>query len=237
MSRSAIKAILFDLDDTLWSIVPVIERAERVLHDWLERHAPAVARAVTIESMRARRQALMDSDPVYQLDLRRLRHTVLSEAMCEHGCDPALADDAIDVFSRERNQVEPFADVVPGLSRLARRYALGSVSNGVADLQVIGLAHFFRASVAAHQLGLAKPEPAIFHAACEALQVRPEESVYVGDDPLLDVQGAQRAGLAAVWLDRGLHPGRTVPAHVRPDAVCADLHALHDWLERQGMTP
>lgn len=236
MSRPVIKAVLFDLDDTLWSIVPVIERAERVLHDWLERHASAVARAVTIESMRARRQELMHSDPVYQLDLRRLRHAVLTEAFARHGGDPALVDAAMAVFSRARNQVEPFADVIPALTRLGQRYALGSVSNGVADLQEIGLAHFFRTSVAAHRLGLAKPEPAIFHTACAALQVRPEESVYVGDDPLLDVQGAQRAGLSAVWLNRGLYPDRALPPHVLPDAVCTDLHALHEWLERRTMT-
>lgn len=230
MPRPTIKAVLFDLDDTLWPIVPVIERAERILHDWLERHAPEVARAVTIESMRARRQALMKTDPVYQIDLRRLRQAVLTEAFHQHGSNPELVEQAMTVFSRARNEVEPFTDVVPGLSKLQQRFLLGSISNGVADLGEIGLAHFFRTSVAAHQLGLAKPEPEIFLIACEHLQVEPRHAVYVGDDPLLDVQGAQDAGLAAVWLNRGLYGGRPLPDSVQPDAVCADLHELHDWL-------
>ncbi len=225
-----IKAVLFDLDDTLWPIVPVIERAERILHDWLERHAPVVAGAVTIEEMRRRRQTLMKTDPTYQIDLRRLRHAVLADAFRTHGCDPGLVDAAMDVFSRARNEVLPFPDVVPALTTLQQHFLIGSVSNGVADLGEIGLASFFHASVAAHQFGLAKPDPAIFLAACEKLKVRPEEAVYVGDDPLLDVQGAQRAGLAAVWMNRGLHPGRGLPDEVRPDAICSDLHAVHAWI-------
>ena len=35
-----IQAISLDLDDTLWPVWPTIERAERALHDWLQRHAP-----------------------------------------------------------------------------------------------------------------------------------------------------------------------------------------------------
>lgn len=227
-----IKAVLFDLDDTLWPIVPAIERAERLLHDWLERHAPAVAREVSIAGMRARRQALMARDPLYQIDLRALRHAVLREAFQRSGEDVALADAAMAVFSRARNQVDLFDDVAPALETMRHRVALGSISNGVADLQAIGLARFFRISIAAHHFGCAKPDRAIFIAACEALEVAPDEAVYVGDDPVLDVAGAQRAGLRAVWLRRGLQPGRDLPAEVRPDAICADLHQLNQWLER-----
>lgn len=231
---SIIKAVLFDLDDTLWPIVPVIKRAENVLYDWLTVHAPAVAQSVTIESMRERRQALMASDPVYQLDLRRLRHAVLLEAFIGAGLDPAMVDQAMDVFSRARNEVTPFEDVLPTLGSLRNRVALGSVSNGVADLQAIGIAHFFQVSVAAHRFGCAKPDAAIFHAACDALGVLPEEAVYIGDDPLLDVEGAQRAGLQGVWMNRlELKPVRVLPDHVRPDATCTSLYELDQWLNER----
>lgn len=229
-----IKAVLFDLDDTLWPIVPVIQRAETLMYDWLIVHAPAVAERVSIDGMRQRRQELMATDPVYQLDLRALRHAVLTEAFIATGHDTALVEQAMHVFSRARNEVTPFADVLPALSRLRQRVALGSVSNGVADLQAIGLAHFFDASIAAYRFGRAKPDAAIFHAACTALDVRPEEAVYVGDDPLLDVEGAQKAGLRAVWINRPeLEPTRRLPEHVRPDAICATLHELDQWLDGQ----
>ena len=57
------RAILFDLDDTLWPIGPVIAEAELTLHAWLAEHAPKVAQAFTIDDLRARRMALLAADP------------------------------------------------------------------------------------------------------------------------------------------------------------------------------
>lgn len=227
MSQPLIKAVLFDLDDTLWPIVPVIVRAETVLYDWLLVHAPAVAQQATIDSLRARRAELMAANPRYRVDLWSLRHAALTEAFIAGGENTARVDLAMEVFSRARNAVTPYDDVVPALQRLNRRVAIGSVSNGFADLEAIGLAHHFKVSLAAHQLGYAKPDPAIFHAACDALEVKPEETVYAGDDLLLDVEGAQKAGLRAVWINRF---ERTLPAHIRPDAVCTTLWDLEQWL-------
>lgn len=226
-----IKAVLFDLDDTLWPIVPVIMRAETILYDWLAANAPAVVRQFTIASLRERRLALLEADPRYRIDLRALRHAGLTEAFISVGEDVAKVDLAIDVFSQARNAVTLFDDVLPTLSSLHGRVALGSVSNGVADLGAIGLARYFQASVAAHHFGCAKPDAAIFHAACDALGVAPQEAVYVGDDPLIDVEGAQKAGLHGVWINRQeLEPQRMLPAHVRPDVVCGTLYELDQWL-------
>ncbi|HYC41657.1 MAG TPA: HAD family hydrolase [Noviherbaspirillum sp.] len=231
---SNIRAVLFDLDDTLWPIVPVIKRAEKLLYEWLKVHAPPVAERVTIESMRERRQQLMATDPVYQIDLRLLRRAVLLEAFADSGLDIRLVDEAMDVFSTARNEVTPFEDVLPALKRLCGRVILGSVSNGVADLHAIGMAHYFRASVAAHHIGFAKPDAAIFHAACAALGVAPNEALYVGDDPFLDVEGAQKAGLRAAWINRReLGPDRVLPEQVRPDVVFGNLYELERWLEVQ----
>jgi putative hydrolase of the HAD superfamily len=229
-----IKAVLFDLDDTLWPIVPVIRRAEEILHDWLQQHVPDVASRFTIDTMRARRQELMATDPVYQLDLRKLRRAGLVEAFEITGSDLSLVDHAMEIFSRARNEVTPFADVLPVLSRLRAHTVLGSISNGVADLHAIGMAHLFQTSIAAHHMGCAKPDPIIFHAACTALGVAPREALYVGDDPVLDVEGAQKAGLQAAWLSRPELPPRALPGHIVPDVQCASLLELEDWLlERQ----
>ena len=230
MQRPAIRAVLFDLDDTLWPIVPVIVRAESVLHAWLQIHVPEVARAHSTASLRARRIALMASEPRYQVDLWSLRHAGLCEAFAASGADLAQVDAAMTVFSDARNAVTPYDDVLPALLRLGGKVALGTISNGFADLEAIGLDGHFGVSLAAHRFGTAKPDPAIFHAACAALQVAPAETVYVGDDPLLDVDGAQKAGLRAVWMNRF---GRSLPARVTPDASCTSLLELEQWLGDQ----
>jgi HAD superfamily hydrolase (TIGR01549 family) len=227
MQPAPIKAVLFDLDDTLWPIVPTIIRAETLLFDWLREHAPAVAQDHTIETLRARRMALMEAEPRYRIDLPGLRHAGLTEAFHASGADPLHIDGAMAVFNDARNAVIPYDDVLPSLARLGRQLALGTISNGSADLDAIGMAGHFRISIAAHQFGSAKPDPAIFQAACTALDVDPAEAVYVGDDPLLDVDGAQKAGLRAVWMNRF---DRVLPAHIRPDASCTSLLELEHWL-------
>lgn len=229
--KTPIKAVLFDLDDTLWPIIPVLEQAENLLHDWLAAHAPAVVEHYSIETLRTRRQALMQAEPRYRIDLWGLRHATLSEAFRHVGADIAKVEQAMAVFSTARNAVTPFEDVIPGLARLNARLAVGSISNGFADLQAIGIAHHFQTSIAAHRFGRAKPDPQIFHAACTALGVLPQQAVYVGDDLALDVQGAQNAGLRAIWMNRF---ERSLSAGYRPDAVCTTLHDLDHWLIEMG---
>ncbi len=227
MKTFPIKAVLFDLDDTLWPIVPVITRAEIVLHDWLAEHAPAVAGRFSIDSLRLQRQKLRAVDPRYQIDLAALRHAALCQAFASSGEDVAKVDRAMAVFAAARNAVTPFDDVLPVLERLRQRLMLGAVSNGTADLEVIGLAHYFQATLSAPRLGCAKPGTAIFHLACDALGVAPGEALYVGDDPVLDIEGAQRAGLQTMWINRF---SAALPPHIRPDGHCTTLDELEQWL-------
>jgi putative hydrolase of the HAD superfamily len=225
------KAVLFDLDDTLWPIAPVILQAEETLFAWLRTHAPRVARQFTIDSLRQARLELLARQPEFQLDLGKLRHAGLVAAFETAGEDAAKVELAMAQFFAARNAVVPFDDVLPGLLRLKGRVLVGSITNGNADLQTIGLARHFEASVAAPQLGVAKPDPAIFLEGCRLLDVAPHEAVYVGDDVLLDVQGAQRAGMRGVWMNRN-GSNKHVEHGVQPDAIVRNFDELLDWLKR-----
>jgi HAD superfamily hydrolase (TIGR01549 family) len=223
------RAILFDLDDTLWPIGPVITRAEQLVHDWLTANVPRVAARFSIDELRAARMALLKAQPDYHLDLGALRRAGLEAAFAEVGEEAVSVDQAMQVYYQARNTVELYEDVLPALQEIGALAVIGTISNGNADLQTIGLAHHFSFSLSAQAHGAAKPDPAIFLAACAALDVAPQDTVYVGDDILLDVQGAQRAGLRAVWLNRS---GSTVHLEhgVVPDAICRDFAELLDWL-------
>jgi putative hydrolase of the HAD superfamily len=225
------KAVLFDLDDTLWPIAPVILQAEETLFAWLRAHAPRVARQFTIDSLRQARLELLARQPEFQLDLGKLRHAGLVAAFEHAGEDAAKVELAMAQFFAARNAVVPYDDVLPGLLRLKGRVLVGSITNGNADLQTIGLARHFEASVAAPQLGVAKPDPAIFLEGCRLLDVAPHEAVYVGDDVLLDVQGAQRAGMRGVWMNRN-GSNKHVEHGVQPDAIVRNFDELLDWLKR-----
>ena len=235
-ARAPIRALLFDLDDTLWPIAPVIERAERLMFDWLRDEVPAVAARCTIGSLRARRAELMASTPRFRVDLWALRHATLTEVFVACGADTARIDEAMSVFTTARNQVTLFDDVPICLPRLADRIRLGSLTNGAADLKQIGLDQHFSVSLAAHQIGRAKPDPMVFHAACDAMGLRPSEVAYIGDDLRLDVEGAQQAGLVGIWMNR--HQIVPPPEHtqIEPDAAVGSLHELERWLHDRQET-
>jgi putative hydrolase of the HAD superfamily len=213
-----IRAVAFDLDNTLWDIEPVIERAEARVHEWLREHFPLIPQRFPREAMRAARAALAAEQPHRAHDLTWLRTAALARHARECGYSESLAERAFEVFFAARNRLEPYPDVQPALVRLRTRFRLATLSNGNADLGRIGLAAQFSVSLNARQVGAAKPDPRCFEQLSRALAVAPHELLYVGDDPRADVEGARRAGLATAWLNR---TGRSWP----PELVCADLVA------------
>lgn len=219
-----IKAISLDLDDTLWPIWPTIERAERVLHDWLAVNAPATAaRYASPQALREVREAVGRQRPELAHDLTALRRESIRIALCSAGDDPGLAGAAFDVFIAERHNVSFYPDALPALEFLAARYPLVSLSNGNAEPARLGLGPFFVASVASREVGISKPDPRIFHVAAQAVGVQPEEVLHVGDDALLDVIAACAAGMQAAWVNRGDAPW---PHEPTPHLELADLSEL-----------
>jgi len=198
-----IKAISLDLDDTLWPVLPTIERAEKLLHQWLVEHAPmAAALFSSPEALREIRDSMRANKPELKHDLSAIRRESIRLALYRAGEDPLLADEAFEVFFAERQRVTLFQDARPALEFLSARFPLVSISNGNADLQRVGVAGFFRASISAREFGVGKPDPRIFHAAAGAVEVAVEQVVHVGDDTTLDMLGALNAGMQAAWVNR-----------------------------------
>ncbi|KRA54550.1 HAD family hydrolase [Pseudoxanthomonas sp. Root65] len=230
-----VRAITLDLDDTLWPFAPIGARIERVLDDWLRQHSPATAAMFPVERMRAVRDDVFAAHPQYKHDLSRLRRMTLEHALRESGADMALLEPAYETFHAARNQVEYYPDALDALQRIAARLPVAAVTNGNADLQRIGLGHLFVHQVHSREHGVAKPEPALFHVACDLLGVPPGDVLHVGDHIEMDIVGAANAGLRSCWINRPEdHDGtpRAWPHDaLRPDLEFATLTALADWLD------
>ena len=225
-----IRAISLDLDDTLWPIAPIIVRAESILHSWLGERLPHVARDWSLLAMRKHRERVALDHPHLAHDFTEQRRIALRGVIGDHPEQDALIDGAFEIFFAARNQVDLYPDTVESLQYLHARLPLLSLSNGNADLHRIGLAHWFHTCIAAREIGAAKPEPGIFQAACTALQLPANAIAHVGDDPLMDVIGARRAGFFAIWLNR---EGQIWPHDEQPDLEIRDLHELCRWLDQQ----
>jgi HAD superfamily hydrolase (TIGR01549 family) len=152
-------------------------------------------------------------------------------ALLAAGDDPALARPAFEAFFEARQQVDLFADVLPALGRLSARWPIVALSNGNADVhRVPGLGRYFHAAVSARDLGLAKPDPASFAAACARAAAEPGRTLHIGDDAALDIDGALDAGLQAAWVCRPGLPSADLAPRGRPHHVVASLAELADRL-------
>jgi HAD superfamily hydrolase (TIGR01509 family) len=109
-----------------------------------------------------------------------------------------------------RTSYQPKSVVPPGLYPALTRlremgFSLGVVSNRkhpyCNELEALGLIEFFPYVLAAGEVDLWKPDPALFQHAARQLGVRPQQVLYVGDNYFADVLGARRAGWHTVLFD------------------------------------
>jgi putative hydrolase of the HAD superfamily len=183
----------------------------------------AAAMFASAGALREIRNEIGATRPDLKSDLSALRRESIRLALSRAGENPSLAEPAFDVFFEERQRVTLYDDALAALEFLSARLPLVSISNGNADVEKVGLARYFRASISAREFGVGKPDPRIFLAAAGALELAPEEVLHVGDDATLDGLGALNAGMQCAWLNRADH---LWPHEVAPHVTVADLDEL-----------
>ena len=196
-----IRAICLDIDDTLVDYLAsgraglaALIGSDRAWAQWAEHtelhYDRFLAGEVDFDTMRLQRTKAFFAE----------RGEVLSDA---------------EAVLREARRMEAmrgawrlFDDALPCLHLLrSAGLLLAAITNAPSKhqrskLATVGLIDTFDVLVIAEEVGMAKPDPAIFHLACKRLGVRPHQTVHVGDRLDLDAQAAVDAGLRGVWLDR-----------------------------------
>ncbi|MDA3933099.1 MAG: HAD-IA family hydrolase [Gammaproteobacteria bacterium] len=205
-----VKAISFDLDDTLWPIGPVIGRAEQDLFRWLQQNFPQLSARHSVQSMRKHREQVALQHPELAHDVSGLRRKALEQLLLEHGVETelALAQAKLgwQVFYARRNEVTWYPDARPMLDRLQQRYRLVATTNGNADLAAIGAQQYFELAVRAGEIGHAKPAAAIWQHVSSMLALQAHEILHIGDHPEHDALGAGHNGYEVIWLSRERKP-------------------------------
>ncbi len=231
-----IRAVLWDVDDTLFDYSGS-DRTGALQH---LRAEGVLARHPSPDAAVARWQAVMEEQFARFLsgELGFLEHR---RERARGFLDEPLSDAAADAwFGRYVARYEAawtlFPDAVPALDLLAASHRHGVLSNASARIQDrklrrLGIRDRFEVLLCADEIGCAKPDPAAFLAACEALALPPDQVAYVGDRRDLDAEAATAAGLAGVWLDRGGAPNRGPAARV---TALTELPALLHTLDGAG---
>lgn len=208
-----VAVVLFDLDDTLFAHRAAVSRG-------IEAHVAALGAPYGSLDARSTDTLWHDLEEHHYhaylagtLDFEGQRQARARDFAARHGI--GLDDDAASAWfaSYFERYVESWAlhdDALPCLDVLTERIPgvrFGLITNGDLAFQTrkittVGLDARVEHVIASGEVGMVKPDPAIFVHACEVFEVSPASAVYVGDRLRTDAIGAARAGLTGVWLNR-----------------------------------
>lgn len=219
------RAVLFDLDDTLFDHRRSARAALTELHgvhgrgtdlDAFERHHTTFLEVMHREVL-AGRLALDDARR------ERFRRVFLALGIALDNADvDAVASAYRSGYMSARRALDGAADLLLAVRRHAR---IGIVTNNLLEeqqdkLEYCGLAPFVDALIASEDIGVSKPDRGIFDVALQRLAVRAEDAVMVGDSWANDIVGAANAGIRAIWFNPDRKTAPDAPSGV------PEIHSL-----------
>ncbi len=219
--------VLFDLDDTLCDYASA--RAQRLRIAFSEALAtrPEGIASIDLDALIAESIAIQPhgSDHFGHL-LGRVGIT-----------DPAVIERARTWYRTNRfyglRLFDDAAGTLHAIRAAVPRRRIGIVTNGPADVQrdkvaLLNLTAAVDFVLISEEIGIAKPDPAIFAEALRLADVTPDDAIVVGDSPEFDIAGARAAGIRSIWINR---TGRPWPSNLPPPAYeVPSLSALRHLL-------
>jgi HAD superfamily hydrolase (TIGR01549 family) len=220
-----LKAVLFDLDDTLYDHQYGSRTALTALYDGY-----TCFQQTPFAELERQHSDLLEHYHLRvlsgEMTLDQARFARFSDLLACYAGESSLVD---EVWKRYRKTYLASEQLVSGAVALLERLReeglkIGLVTNNtVAEqtgkLKRLGLESLIDVLVISEAAGFPKPDPRIFALALEQLGCAPDETIMIGDSWSADIAGARAAGIRAIWLNRS--------GHVCPDAtLAAEIHAL-----------
>ena len=201
-----LKAVVFDMDDTLFAEYDYVASGFRAVAQW--------------------------GDDMYALDRKISFDFLLETSRSEQkgrvfnawfdsvktdATETEFVSAALSQYRQHLPEITPFPEITSLLTFLQDHCKVGLVSDGYLEVQklkfqALGLAGMFQAVCFSDSLGREhwKPSAKPFEAVLQSLQVAAKDSIYIGDNPKKDFLGARNAGMHSIWLKQ-------------PTAVYSDL--------------
>jgi FMN hydrolase / 5-amino-6-(5-phospho-D-ribitylamino)uracil phosphatase len=227
----SISTLSFDGDDCLWDFTTSMREALGEIRRLLtERRGGVAGPAFPVERMIAIRNDLAEAHPRWSLEkVRRASFHRVAE-LATGAPDPGLGDELTEIyFEHRKRRVELFPEVEAALEALhGQGYRIGLLTNAGGFPREFPVYRLFSFVVAAPDVGVSKPDPAIFEHTLRIAGCLREELLHVGDFLDTDIAGANRAGVRSVWLNR---TGAPNPGPWRPDVTVQSLDELVQGLD------
>ncbi|MEW9797933.1 HAD-IA family hydrolase [Alteromonas sp. CYL-A6] len=221
-----VRAMTFDLDDTLYNNEPIIRHADQVLKAHLEQHYPAAAQ-LTLKQWRDIKRTLIAETPALASDMGELRLRSLRVALKDDISGDLLhraARECFEVFYHARSDFQVSNEVHQTLSALSSSIPLIGITNGNVNARQIGIAPYFTHILHASLARPMKPHRAMFDEAAALAGRAPGSILHVGDNLIKDIHGAMQAGYQSAWyacnrtMNLSREPARELP-HLALDAL------------------
>lgn len=228
--NSPIKTVSFDGDGTLWDFEKVMRGGlQKVLDEFRRALDDPRALEVSVDDLIRLRDQVAAAIPGPEQNHERIRRASFAALLGRFGVsDEGLAERLSEIYFTHRfGVIELYDDSLATLAALAGRVRVGLTSNGNNYPARFGLADTFDFVLFSEECGFAKPDPRIYREALRRGGCTPGEAIHVGDSLINDVQGAQGAGIYAVWLNRR---GIANDTTIQPDATISNLHELSDLI-------
>lgn len=231
---TTIRALTFDLDDTLYDNRQVIEKTLTETHAALQQSHPELA-AYSYQAYEDLSAAVRTQYPQLYHDPTAWRLHVLQQILRSVGLSPAQAEQRANtimtVFHHWRNQIIVTDETHAILAALAEKLPLAVITNGNAEPARFNLHRYFQFILRAGPDGRAKPWEDMYQQATQRLGVAAENILHVGDDLLADVAGSLRYGMQACWINPyGAISAQNREQNSRPHLEITQLASLLDVL-------
>ncbi|WP_449452562.1 HAD family hydrolase [Streptococcus suis] len=228
------KALIFDVDDTLYDQMQPFERA-------LERHIEVAREQIELLYLSFRRYAdeVFEATAIGKMSLKDSHIYRMKHALADFGYQVSDATAlAIQIdYDYFQGQIE-LSPVFPEIFSWcqAQGIAMGIITNGpyrhqLRKIRTMGLVNWFELEhvLISGQVGITKPNPAIFQLMEERLGMSGEDICYLGDSFENDVVGAKAANWKAIWFN---HRKRVEPiAPYQADKVVIDWDELVEVIQ------
>jgi putative hydrolase of the HAD superfamily len=216
-----IRALVFDLDDTLFPEREFVQSGFKAVDEWLRTTR-------SIQGFQERAAAAYDAG---------VRGHIFNQALHRLGVldDPELVRQMVEVYRAHKPTIRLFADAAWALNHFTGKKQLGLLTDGYLEVQrrkvaALGIAHRFAALVFSDEAGREawKPSAIPYKKVMTQLQRRGNECIYVGDNPAKDFIAPKALGWRTVQIRRagGEYAAVEAPLAHQADAIIHSLEEL-----------
>ena len=225
-----IKHIFFDLDHTIWDFDRNARETLLELYEVYQLKELGVTSAekfistYTVNNHQLWAQYHVGKITKQTLREQRVRKTFLELGLAPEAIPTKFEEDFVNIGPTKRNLFEGAEKV---LAYLQNKYHLHIISNGFKEatltkMRVSNLNPYFKNVIISEEVGVNKPDKAIFEHALNLAQAHKQESIMIGDSLEADIYGAQNFGIKAIFFN-------PLKAQ-KPEDVEQQIHHLEELL-------